>query len=200
MCRASFSEPIFVPVVDTRYMNTIRDEMGPVYEEQKEHLIREGKFITTRMVRFTYGNTWEDVPHPRFPDTKRSNKWSMQLSINDGSECIGRFVESVVYELHPTYKVNIIKTSKAPFTLTRCAWGYFQVKMTIKFRREWNQPEVVLKHMLKFKEGGLSKSILLEVEEPKDVTDVFVSDRNLVKSIADYIRQGAGHSGNDSDE
>ena len=54
--------------------------------------------------------------------------------------------------------------------------------------------------MLKFREGGLRKSILLEVDEPKDVTDVFVSDRNLVKSIADYIRQGAGNSENDSDE
>ena len=64
MCRASFSEPIFVPQVDKRYMKKIMDEMGPVYEEQKEHLVREGKYITTRLVRFTYGNTWEDVPHP----------------------------------------------------------------------------------------------------------------------------------------
>ena len=48
--------------------------------------------------------------------------------------------------------------------------------------------------MLKFKEGGLKKGVLLEVDESKDKTDIFGQEKNLVKAIAEYIKQGAGGS------
>ena len=57
------------------------------------------------IVRFTYGNTWEDVPiekpenaeEPKDGEAlaeqlKTNNKWSMELSINNGEELSGKFI------------------------------------------------------------------------------------------------------------
>ena len=64
-----------------------------MYEKAKAQLIKEGNYISTRLVRFTYGNTWAEVPKPGTKyGHKLSNSWSMQLSINDGKENVGKYI------------------------------------------------------------------------------------------------------------
>lgn len=90
--------------------------MGPTYEETKNDLIKEGKYFARQFVRFTYGNTWEVVDFPQAKDgSGKINRWTMELSINDGQENVGKYIESVTYILHPTYRNNVIKVTQPPF-------------------------------------------------------------------------------------
>ena len=110
MCRASFTKPIYIPRVDLKLQDEIKEKLGQEYESAKAKLIREGKYVTTRMVRFTYGNTWELVDYPEARDgSGKSNKWTMQLSINDGNENVSKYIKSVTYILHPNYSENVIE-------------------------------------------------------------------------------------------
>ena len=49
--------------------------------------MKEGNIITKKLVRFTYGNTFELAP-----DTDSIRIWKMQFSLNDGKENIGRYI------------------------------------------------------------------------------------------------------------
>ena len=119
------------------------------------------------MVRFTYGNTWSEVKKPGVKSGhKLTNSWSMQLSINDGRENVGKYIQSVMYELHPTYRSPNRRVTEAPFRIATTAWGYFDVTMRIKFKPKFKQPDAVLVHNLCFKPNGMRKSIFLEVDEP----------------------------------
>ena len=93
MCRGSFSSPIFVPVVDKKLQAIIAKELPKEYNVTKAELIASGNYNTSRLVRFTYGNTYEYVDYPQAKDgSGKSNKWTMELSINDGKENVGKYV------------------------------------------------------------------------------------------------------------
>ena len=93
MCRGSFSRPIFVPVVDKKLQAIIAKELPKEYSETKAELIASGNYNTHRLVRFTYGNTYEYVDYPQAKDgSGKSNKWTMELSINDGKENVGKYI------------------------------------------------------------------------------------------------------------
>ena len=121
-------------------------------------MIKEGDYITKRLVRFTYGNTHEEVAYPQAKDgSGKSNRWIMQLSINvgDGKEHVSKYIQEVMYILHPTYAKSVIKITEPPFRITRLAWGYFDVTMKITFKRKFKIGTVDLVHNLKFNNGGL---------------------------------------------
>lgn len=48
-------------------------------------------------------------------------------------EKTGEVVESVIYHLHPTFKVNKIAVKEPPFKLNRAGWGYFEIKAEVTF-------------------------------------------------------------------
>ena len=63
------------------------------FEKAKAQLIASGDYCTKRLVRFTYGNTHEEVDYPQAKDgSGKSNRWTMALSINDGKENVGKYV------------------------------------------------------------------------------------------------------------
>ena len=64
--------------------------MGYEYEETMNRLIKDGKYVTNSLCRFTYGNTWEEVPKANGKGT--TTRWSMKLSINDGKENANKFI------------------------------------------------------------------------------------------------------------
>ena len=83
-------------------------------------------------LKFTFGNTHEEVPHPRKPG-ETSNRWVMSMLLHENVAQTANLIKSVTYHLHPTYPVNVIKVTQAPFTLTRLAWGWFDIEMEIEF-------------------------------------------------------------------
>ena len=96
LCRASFAgKNIYIPKVDLKLQAKIEKELGPVYAKAKAELIKEGNYFNgTRLVRFTYGNTWAEIKKPGVKSGhKLTNSWSMQLSINDGKENVGKYVQ-----------------------------------------------------------------------------------------------------------
>ena len=60
MCRAEFKS--FIPVVDKKMQETIKKELGKMYEEAKAELVASGDYNASKLVRFTYGNTHKMVP------------------------------------------------------------------------------------------------------------------------------------------
>ena len=55
------------------------------------------------------------------------------MSINGSPEVTSKYIKSVTYHLHPTFKPSDITVKEAPFLLSRLGWGYFDVEMDIEF-------------------------------------------------------------------
>ena len=172
-----------------------------MYEETKAELVASGNYNTKRLIRFTYGNTHKEVDYPQARDgSGKSNEWIMNLSINDGKENVGKYIQSVTYILHPTYANSVIKVIQAPFTIRRLAWGYFDVTMKIKFFPKYGQEDVELVHNLRFAGGGLKKSVLLKVDDlekfkkPNQTinTAELQADKAMVEEIVKFIKSKKG--------
>ena len=89
----------------------------------------------------------------------------MFVSLNGNPEETQRYIKSVTYHLHPTFKPNKIKVSEAPFLLSRVGWGYFEIEMDIEFQPSTGLGVKQLCHMLDFNDKGNTQSILLEVSD-----------------------------------
>ena len=166
MCRSHFDK-LFVPEVDKDLQDMIALEMGAQFEERKAELEAAGEWIgLTRLIKFAYGNTHEDVKNPKkTPDgeTTNSHRWCMFVSLNGNPEETQKYIKQVTYHLHPTFRQNKIVVQEAPFLLSRVGWGWFTVRMDIQFK-EWTGIGVKkLEHVLEFEGSGRTKSILLEV-------------------------------------
>lgn len=147
----------------------------------------EWKDKNTRLMRFSYGNTHEMVQDPKIfneeYDLKLEHRWCMFVSLNWNTKETARFIKSVTYHLHPTYKQSKIKITESPFLLSRVAWGYFEVKMVIEFQPSTGLgSKVLLKHMLKFEGKGQTQSFLIEVVDA--CKDKALDKSKLTKKIA----------------
>ena len=110
------------------------------------------------MLRFAFGNTHEDVKNPKAVNgdetLKNSHRWAMFVAFNDNKDLTAKYIKSVTYHLHPTFRVNKIKVSEAPFLLSRVGWGYFTIQMDIEFQAWTKQPVMRLEHELCFDNKG----------------------------------------------
>ena len=90
-----------------------------------------------RLVKFCYGNTHEEVKNPKPSRSNKnvtnSHRWCMFMNLNGNHEETAKYIKSVTYHLHPTFKPSVIKVSEAPFLLSRVGWGYFGIEMDIEF-------------------------------------------------------------------
>ena len=92
----------------------------------------------------------------------------MFVAFNDNKDETARYIKSVTYHLHPTFRPNKIKVTEAPFLLSRLGWGYFPVEFDVEFH-EWTKLGTVkMEHMLSFDNKGHTQSILLEVDMGKE--------------------------------
>ena len=76
-------------------------------------------------------------------------------------------IKSVTYHLHPTYDISVVKVRKAPFILSRCAWGYFVVKIEIEFNQATNLPLKVLEYELCFDFARSEKYFTIDLPDSK---------------------------------
>lgn len=112
--------------------------MGQQFKDKKAELVANGEWLANkRLVKFSFGNTHEEVKNPKKwnDDNSKSltNRWCMFMSLSNDVAETSNFIKSVTYHLHPTYRVNKIKVTEAPFLLSRTAWGYFEISMDIEF-------------------------------------------------------------------
>ncbi len=112
--------------------------MGHLFEERKAELEGAGEWLGNKQLcRFAYGNTHEDVENPKASrtggDRKNAHRWCMFMSLNNDPEATSKYIKSVTYHLHPTFRPNKIKVTEAPFLLSRVGWGYFDIEMDIEF-------------------------------------------------------------------
>ena len=84
-----------------------------------------------------FGNQYEKVKNPASYDKAGKNmlahRWAMFITLDNDVELTQRYIKEVQYILHPTYKVNKITLNKAPFLLSRTAYGSFNVECHITF-------------------------------------------------------------------
>ena len=56
----------------------------------------------------------------------------MFVVLADGNaEMTGKYIKSVVYNLHPTFNPSVIKIEQPPFLISRVGWGYFEIEIEI---------------------------------------------------------------------
>ena len=171
MCRAHFDK-LFIPEVNLEFQKHIADQMGAQFEERKQELEAEGEWNkATSLLKISFGNTHEDVRNPRKDGGHTmSHRWCMFLSVNESPVTTRKYIKSVTYHLHPTYRVNKIKVNEAPFLLSRVAWGYFEVCAEIEFQPQRDpktgkqkSQTACLYHMLSFDGNGKTKGLFVEV-------------------------------------
>lgn len=92
----------------------------------------------------------------------------MFASLAQGHDETAKFIKSVTYHLHPTFKPPVIKVTKAPFLLSRVGWGYFDIKMVIEFQPSTGLGTKEIVHELCFDNDGKTKSFILEVSTDKN--------------------------------
>ena len=89
----------------------------------------------------------------------------MFMAFNDNTDLTSKYIKSVTYHLHPTFRPSKIKVTEAPFLLSRIGWGYFTITMDIEFQAWTKLPVLQLDHELSFNNKGHTQSILLEIDD-----------------------------------
>ena len=112
--------------------------MGAEFEERKKVMMAAGEWSEIKkLLRFAFGNTHEDVVNPKAaksdPSKRNVHRWCMFMSLNDNIDMTSKYIKSVTYYLHPTFRPNTIKIEEAPFLLSIVGWGYFDVEMKVEF-------------------------------------------------------------------
>ena len=83
------------------------------------------------------------------------------MTIENDAELTSRYINYVVYYLHPSYKINVIKVLKSPFLLSRTAFGSFIIGIEIYFKTWTTLKPVKINHILCFKpEGKVYEAII----------------------------------------
>jgi transcription initiation factor IIF auxiliary subunit len=89
------------------------------------------------VVKLVFGNSFLPVVNladiNEQPSMKVSNRWSMFLSIDNNKAITEKFINKVVYYLHPSYKVSRIEALDHPYLLSRTSFGTFIVGCEIHF-------------------------------------------------------------------
>ena len=111
------------------------------FEIAKGELEQAGEWRGNKKpIRFAFGNTHSEVVNPKpsrsNSQTKNNHRWTMFVALNGDNSQTAKYIKSVTYHLHPTFKPAVIKVSEAPFLLARVGWGYFDIQMEIEFQ-DW---------------------------------------------------------------
>lgn len=79
-----------------------------------------------------------------------AHRWVMYVALCNDKDSTGKFIDSVVYHLHPTFHPSLIKMTQFPFLLSRVGWGYFTIKIDIAFKKWIGVKDISLEHELLF--------------------------------------------------
>ena len=92
----------------------------------------------------------------------------MYLTLNTPTK-IAKYIKSVTYRLHPTFKPRLITVIEAPFLLSRVGYGTFEIDMDVEFKPSTSLGIQELSHCLHFHDEGKSLCILLQIPEDEAI-------------------------------
>ena len=147
----------------------IKEAFPADFEERKEQLVKAGLWRGDKLtLKFLFGNlhSLEKNPKPANSDKSKMNvhRWMMHVSLAADKDQTAKFIESVTYHLHPTFKPSKITVSQQPFILSRIGWGYFEVHVEVVFKKWTRLPKLELDHMLSFDDGGKQAAFFVDTE------------------------------------
>ena len=147
---------------------------------QKAGLWRGSKMV----LRFQFGNLHSLVEKPKNsrsnPTVKNSHRWVMYVAFTLNRELTGKFIKSVTFHLHPTFKPSVITVSEQPFILSRVGWGYFTIYMDVVFQEWTGLAKTRVEHELCFDDNG--KSAHLDIDIDGELVHKHLGD-NIVKQM-----------------
>ena len=53
---------------------------------------------------------------------------------NGDANATAKYIKSVTYHLHPTFKPSEVKVISPPFLISRVGWGYFTIEVEIEYK------------------------------------------------------------------
>ena len=100
-------------------------------------------------------------------ENKNKHIWTMFVSTNKDKLVIPQSIESVTYDLHPTFRPSQITIKDAPYLLARQGWGYFDVGVSIKFKDK-NRKDLQCVHGLNFNHDVTMTHIIDDNDQNKN--------------------------------
>jgi len=185
LCRAPLADGFdaFSAPVDKVLTSALQNTQTPdAYSQRVAATLRDA----ARMVRFKVGNRHSLVENPKMSKNGKhlnSHRWSMYVELIQDPVHAGHptqdFISAVLFKLAPYYTLwpardtrsvkvgNDPEVRSAPFEVTRVGWGYFPVKVIIKWQPWLKMEPTELEHELEFDGGGSHFQHTMEL--PDDV-------------------------------
>ena len=87
----------------------------------------------------------------------------MFLTLDNNKELTEKYVEKVIYYLHPSYKENKIEIDQHPYLLSRTSFGRFVIGCEIFFH-DWSKlAPVRIDHTITLKDSGKVYTCLMNI-------------------------------------
>ena len=175
LCRSSWPKEMTSNIeVDKDFQEKVKKAFPEEFAEHEKELARiEAVKKNLVEIYFTVGNLHQEVKNPKQaksdPNLKNTHKWTVFCQYRDAKDMSSKFIDKVVFELHPTFK-NPIKTIKASdgkrFEYTTTGWGFFDIPISIYWKDglvEGNRTDI--QHTLCFEGDGKWQTITFKVDK-----------------------------------
>ncbi|CAD8060767.1 unnamed protein product [Paramecium primaurelia] len=166
LCRQLYSknEPL---IINQDLAKKIKESNPEQYAQRQQQIIQQQMMLPNQIkVNVVYGNLYKRIDNQ---EKKNVNQWTLivKMEYNKDSDRaalknfdINDMIESVTYYLHETFHPNKVTVKQAPFQLQRLGWGVFNIPILIKFKKEYNIPNLEVDHYLSFQgNGSMQKQI-----------------------------------------
>lgn len=112
-------------------------------------------------------------PRTSFANTnfKGNHRWIMFLSLNNDTYLTSKYIQKVVYHLHPIYKACRIEVSEPPFILARSAYVPFIMGIEIFFHTTTRLKPIRLDHIPLFETFGQITARKINLEKLSESID-----------------------------
>jgi hypothetical protein len=159
-------------VMNTELDKKLKKLFEEDYKKRYSYVVKELELIDkSTKVRFIYGNTYrkvENAPVSRTnPDLKCDHGYTLFVKVFNKPSI--HYISKVKYVLHPTYKVTDFEIKTEPFELSRRAWGYFDVPITITLNKNYktvdDKKTIEINHLLSFDGEGKSDEIVIYLKK-----------------------------------
>lgn len=170
MCRFKLTKD-FEPKVCEKRQAEIEKAAPKEFKARKDQLTKQGKWMNEiRKVKFVMGNTVTKVTDQEYlKRVKRDSSWDWTMFVyaeEEGKRTTAKYVKSVTYTLHPTYRQPVHKIDEAPFKLSMRAYGWFDIDVKIEFVAAVKKQPVSLTWTLNFQESKTPHQKEFEISVP----------------------------------
>lgn len=146
--------------VDRDLVEEIRLNFEKEYVARRKEVIEEGKVMALMkkdVRRVAIGNSYKRVKKTDGEYEKNVHKWVCFARI-EGEKHPEKYIESVKFELHPTFRPSVIELDKpnleGSYEISRLGWGTFDIPVTIKFKKNLGLKPYTQEHELVFSGSG----------------------------------------------